>query len=368
MSLLMVQQPGYRVAVRNGAIAVLHRDQVVATRPAHEVTEVLLFGSATITDDARDLLWRQGVDIVFLSAAGTFRARYQSRPTTAGRRRVGQYAMSLDTERRAAFVAGLLAGKLRNQAYVLRRAAGSDQARALANARSIRALWPRLESERDVEVLRGLEGLAGRLYFEGFAGCIRNARFTFDGRNRRPPRDPINACLSFGYTMLERRVEQAVLAAGLDPYVGFLHDADRGASSLTLDLMEEFRPVVVDRLVLRLINRQQLSPDDFRGVDLAPTADAQAVDAAVASGDPVPMEFRGVHLADEGRALFIREFNLQWRTPYLYAATGRYLELGDVLRQQAFQIARVVEGASPRYQAFVLHDRPAAVGGSAVEE
>lgn len=348
MSAMVLQLPGAQLCLRNGALVAMRNERVIAQRPLHEVSEVVLIGQVSLTDEARDVLVRRGVDVVFLSAAGTFRCRMIGAPTVHARRRIAQYAMSLDEERRLKVAVAMVEGKLRNQARVATRAGRSDP-RVRNNVAAIRQVSRRLSVARTLDELRGYEGLAARLYFEALGGCIRHPELEFRGRNKRPPRDPVNACLSFGYTLLLRRVESAVLAAGLDPYVGFLHDADRGAPSLALDLMEEFRPVVVDRLVLRLINRQQLRRDDFRQPNLpmelvgAPPDDMEQ-----------PADTGAVYLQEEGRSLFMREFNLLWRSSLLFAPTGKRHTLADILRMQSFALVRAIENPGKPYIPFEL--------------
>ena len=108
--------------------------------------------------------------------------------------------------------------------------------------------------------MRGAEGAGSAGYFSGFGAAIVNPDFAFTGRNRRPPRDPVNACLSFGYALLTAMVTNIAERVGLDPMVGALHDLDYGRPSLALDLIEEWRPVLVDSVVLRLVNRRQITP------------------------------------------------------------------------------------------------------------
>jgi CRISPR-associated protein Cas1 len=122
------------------------------------------------------------------------------------------------------------------------------------------------EPDRELDRLRGLEGTGGRAYFEAFGALIRqdDDAFRFDGRNRRPPADPVNALLSFVYALIRHDVTSALEATGLDPQVGFLHRDRPGRPGLALDLMEELRTPLADRLVLTLINRRQVAPDGFR--------------------------------------------------------------------------------------------------------
>src|SRR5207253_135761 len=126
----------------------------------------------------------------------------------------------------------------------------------------LRLLADQCRAEDDLDRLRGLEGAAAALYFGQFGKLLRTADLTFAGRTRRPPRDPVNACLSFGYALLGSVLETEVLRCGLEPLIGFLHQPAYGRPSLMLDLLEEFRPLV-DALVVRLVNLRQLGPRDF---------------------------------------------------------------------------------------------------------
>jgi CRISPR-associated protein Cas1 len=166
-----------------------------------------------------------------------------------------------------------------------------------------RLLVERLRAEDDLEAVLGLEGMAAALYFGQFGKLLLPTEMTFHGRSRRPPRDPVNACLSFGYALLGTVVETEVLRVGLDPLVGFFHQPHSGRSSLALDLLEGFRPFI-DSLVLRLVNRQQLGPVDFErrgGPELAELLSAEGAEEAPAEGEEA---VEGVYLADTGRRVF----------------------------------------------------------------
>jgi len=215
----------------------------------------------------------------------------------------------------------------------------------------LRHLIERVADVDDLNVLRGIEGQGAKLYFEGFGAAILNPVFSFKGRNRRPPKDPVNACLSFGYTLLLTRVESAVRRAGLDPYLGALHDPGRGKPSLCLDLMEVFRPAVVDRLVLRLLNRRQLTPDDF----IDPNAHVGEVsappDVELDESEKVP---NAVFLGPVGRPVMLREMARVRREPQRYEPDGKQLTLGAIVSREASQLARLFEGTCDRFVPYSL--------------
>ena len=216
----------------------------------------------------------------------------------------------------------------------------------------MRLLAEQARTEADLDRLRGLEGMASALYFGQFGKLLLNTDLTFAGRSRRPPRDEVNACLSFGYTLLGNVVETEVLRCGLDPMVGCFHQPQDGRASLMLDVLEEFRPFV-DTLVLRLINRRQLGPLDFerRGgpeldAILAESADIEGPDMGEGGGE-------GVYLADPGRRVFLAEFFARLRERLHYSPRQGAWELRDIVREQAYHLARVVEGRDPEYVPFV---------------
>ncbi len=252
--------------------------------PLHHLTAVVCFGHTGLSTPLMHRLAESGVALVFLDDNGRFKARLEGAVSgnvllrQAQFQRIADPAFTLDMARAS------VAGKIKNTRQVLQRGAreakSEDEARTLSCladhlASSLRAL-PRVT---DLDSLRGLEGEAARQYFSGLNILVRSDQrtaFAMDGRTRRPPRDRLNAMLSFLYSMWMNDCRSALEAVGLDPQVGFLHALHPGRASLALDLMEEFRPWA-DRLALTLINRGQLRADDFMvreggGVSLQPNA------------------------------------------------------------------------------------------------
>ena len=210
----------------------------------------------------------RGVSVGFLSDNGRFLMRVEGPVSGNVLLRRAQYRAADEPERAAAVTRNVLAGKLANQRTVVRRHRRDhgDPTGALSTAEDAlgRALT-QLDRPLDVDRLRGVEGDAAACYFAAFGGMIRRdgAEWRMNGRSRRPPLDRVNGLLSFVYTLLTHDVRGALEAVGLDPQVGFLHADRPGRPSLALDLVEEFRAPFADRLVLTLINRQELGPDDF---------------------------------------------------------------------------------------------------------
>jgi len=252
--------------------------------PLHHLAAVVCFGQVGVSLPLMHRLAEAAISLVLLDANGRFKARLEGATSgnvllrQAQHQRWADASFTLDTAR------ACVAGKVKNGRQVLMR--GAREAKSEHDASSLNRLADNLAATlrslpaaSDLNVLRGLEGEAARQYFEGLNLLIKpglRAHFQMDGRTRRPPRDRVNALLSFLYAMWMNDCRSALEAVGLDPQIGFLHTVRPGRAALALDLMEEFRPWA-DRLALTLINREQLDEDDFDvrdggGVTLKPDA------------------------------------------------------------------------------------------------
>ena len=244
--------------------------QTRLTVPVHQLESVAAFGGVHVTPPAMGLCAEAGVAVNFLTEAGRLVARVDAPMSGNVLLRRAQFRRADDPAARAAVARCAVAGKVQNARYLLlragREAVGPADRDALgAAAAALAADLPGLEAEADVDAVRGREGDAARAYFGAFGAMVRadRAAFTPAGRTRRPPLDRMNALLSFLYALLTQDCVAACAAAGLDPSVGFLHADRPGRPGLALDLMEEFRPLLADRLALALVNRQQVKADGF---------------------------------------------------------------------------------------------------------
>lgn len=257
------------------------RDRATGTKrlsiPIHHLESICVFGPSTISPPALDLCWEHGVAVNFLSEFGYLQARMTGVANTSVLLRRAQFRAADDPVKCAAIARQIIAGKIQNSRNSLLRAAretdsSSDQEQLShvteALARQIRELaaLDATDGGCSMDTLRGVEGMGSNLYFSVFSLALKQQRdeFAFANRSRRPPRDRINCLLSFLYALVRHDCIAALTAAGLDPFVGFLHVDRPNRPSLALDLMEEFRPWLADRLAITLINRQQVGPDDFK--------------------------------------------------------------------------------------------------------
>lgn len=235
--------------------------------PIHTLDGIVCFGAVSMSPFLMHHCAESNVAVSFLSQYGKFLARIQGPVSGNVLLRREQYRVADHPEATAAIAGNMLIGKLANARAVLRRARrdhGENVNLKTAESRLTQYLQ-RLGRPMPIEELRGNEGEAAASYFAAFPQLItaKDEAFAFTGRNRRPPTDPVNALLSFTYTLLVHDCRSALEGVGLDPCVGYLHTDRPGRPSLALDLMEEFRAFLADRLVLSLINRKQIQPKDF---------------------------------------------------------------------------------------------------------
>ncbi len=260
---------------KDGENAVVKIDGAERGRvPTHLLGGIVCFGAVGITPQLLGHCAERGVCVSFLSRNGRFLARVEGPASGNVLLRRTQYRSSDNVETSTTLARDIVLGKLLNQRTVLRRALRDHQKNMAPESynrlkdceRRLSNAARRATREQAKDVLRGIEGEAARIYFSAFGDLVRstNPAFKFEARSRRPPLNPVNTLLSFLYTLLVHDCRSALETVGLDPAVGFLHADRPGRPSLALDLMEELRPVIADRVCLSLINRNQLSADDFK--------------------------------------------------------------------------------------------------------
>jgi len=270
LNTLYVTLPDSYLRLDNDTLRLQVGDETRLRVPLHHLQAVVCYGHINLTAPLMHRLAEAGIALVLLDSNGRFKARLEG-PIAgnvllrqAQHRAVDNPAFTLEAAR------ALVAGKLKNQRHVLLRGAREaklppDEARLTRTALDLAASLRALPAASTLDTLRGVEGEAARTYFAALNLLVRpdlRSLFAMDGRTRRPPRDRMNALMSFLYAMWMNDCRSACEVAGLDPQVGFLHAVRPGRAALALDLMEEFRPLA-DRLALTLINRGQLNANDF---------------------------------------------------------------------------------------------------------
>jgi CRISPR-associated protein Cas1 len=328
MPTLYVVEPGARIEKEYHRLLVTKQDEVLLRVPLRYVTQVVLVGAVGATTPALRALLRAGVPLLLVRRTG----RLVGRLVPATRRnlplRQAQYRRNDDEAFALAVARAVVGGKLRNQRVmalrILRRRPGADP----SPMEQIYAAEESASAALGLEELLGVEGSGARAYFQVLRQAFDPA-WEFKGRNRRPPRDPVNALLSLGYTLLSQALMTALEAAGLDPYLGFFHAEARGRPALALDLLEEFRAPVADSLAMSLVNRGMLGREDFQ-----------------------PGPKGGVRLGDRGLRVFLREFGDRLEGEVTPPSVGRRLSYRKIFEVQARRMARVVLGDEDGYRPF----------------
>ena len=270
LNTLFVTTQGAYLSRDGLTVAVSLEHEVRARIPVHTLSSIVCFGAVTCSAFVLQLASEHGVALVHLTEHGRFIARMQGPVSGNVLLRRTQFRIADNLHASAAIARSMLVGKLHNSRTVLLRGAReatSPQAQEVLNHAALRLsrIVPDLARAEDLEILRGFEGDAAAIYFGAFNALLSDSSgaFRFTGRSRRPPLDNVNALLSFLYALLASDVAGALQSVGLDPQVGFLHRDRPGRASLALDLMEELRSPLADRVALSLINRKQVRASGF---------------------------------------------------------------------------------------------------------
>ena len=261
--ILYVGRDGARVHVKAGRVLVDAPGSLPATSvPKNSVTRIVLSGNVGLSAGARSWAMRSGVDVVCLSRRGSYQgALIGANRGAHASRLLAQVALTGDHERRVRLAASLIGAKIRGQIHVLTRIARRDETVHVADTTAHMHAWRRsLTDARTLDEIMGIEGACSNAYFDALSACVP-ADVTFDGRSRRPPHDLPNAALSYGYAILLSECVGALHAAGLEPSLGIAHAPTDKRPSLALDLMEQFRPLLVDQTVMALLRTRKLRPE-----------------------------------------------------------------------------------------------------------
>lgn len=268
---LYVMTPNAYAHLDNATVRIEVERETRLRVPLHHIAALVCFGNVLVSPALMHRLADEGKTLVLLDHSGRFKARLEGPVSGNILLRQAQHRAAEDPDQTLGIARALVAGKLRNSRSVLLRGAreSADPAEGDRLGRAADALAASLRAAHaadNLDVLRGVEGEAARGYFAAINIIVKpqaRSNFSLDGRTRRPPRDRFNALISFLYSMLMNDCRSAVEAVGLDPQLGFLHAVRPGRAALALDIQEEFRAVLADRLALTLINRGQITARDF---------------------------------------------------------------------------------------------------------
>lgn len=337
LNVLYVVTQGAMLHLDHDAVRVEVDHETRARFPLLRLSGIVVLGRVMLSPYLIERCADDGRSLVWLDGRGRFKARVEG--TTRGNvllRRVQHLALSDESATRA-IARQMVAGKIQNSRQVILRAAREtanvDDRAALGRASErMASMLARLHDAAHLDTARGLEGESASAYFEVFPRMLRSDRreFTTGRRTRRPPRDRLNAVLSFLYALVRSECASALEGVGLDPQVGYLHSIRPGRPALALDLMEEFRPIIADRLAVTLINRGQLKPGQF---------------------DELPGG--AVHLSDDGRRVVIEAYQRRKQDEVEHRVVKQKVPIGLLPHLQARLLARHLRGDLAHYPPYL---------------
>ncbi|AAM72363.1 MAG TPA: type I-C CRISPR-associated endonuclease Cas1 [Chlorobaculum sp.] len=323
---------------KEGECVLISIDRVEKTRiPLHMLNGIVCFGQVSCSPFLLGHCAQLGVAVTFLTEHGRFLCQMQGPVKGNILLRRAQYRMADNYDQTATLARLFVIGKIGNARVTLARALRDHPEKTdgekLKNAQHVLAgCIRRLQEATDQELIRGIEGEAAKAYFSVFDECITadDPAFRFEGRSRRPPLDRVNCLLSFVYTLMTHDIRSALESCGLDPAAGFLHKDRPGRPSLALDMLEEFRSYIGDRLVLSLINRGQIHAKDF---DISETG--------------------AVAMKDDARKTLITAYQQRKQEEIEHPFVGEKMAVGLLWHMQAMLLARYIRGDIDMYPPFV---------------
>lgn len=307
--------------------------------PIHHIESICSFGNNMFSPQALQLCWENSVAVNCFSENGYFHGRWEGVANTSVVLRRTQYRKADDAEFCATVAKHFIKGKIMNSRQTLLRSARetdseTEKSELQSRAEELNVVMRWLEREAEtLDTIRGYEGQAANIYFGAFNLHLRQQRedFHFPKRSRRPPLDIVNCLLSYLYALIRHDCISALTATGLDPFVGYLHTERPNRPSLALDLMEEFRPVLADRLAMTLINRRQIDAKDF-----------------------VIREGGAVEFTKEGRKKVIAAYQTRKQDMLTHPLLQQEFRYGQLFLVQSRILARFLRGDIPEYYPFIL--------------
>lgn len=331
-TLYITRQESYLHKERE-TIVVKNGDDKLGQFPALTVGNILCFGQISVSPFLMGYCAERGIGLSFYTEYGKFLARVQGRQTGNVLLRRAQYRWADDEEKSVAVARLIVAAKIANSRSVLLRELRNhgENPAIKAAADKLASSLRRVQMAKAVAESMGIEGEASATYFSVFNELLRGSNFVFCGRVRRPPTDPVNALLSFVYSLVTQECISGLQGVGLDPFVGFLHQDRPGRSSLALDLLEEFRSPWADRFVLTVINRGQIKVEDF---------------VTEASG--------AVRLKDDARKALLVAYQERKQDEIIHPYLEERVPIGLLPHCQAMLLARHIRGDTALYAPYLL--------------
>ncbi|NLN77235.1 MAG: CRISPR-associated endonuclease Cas1, partial [Armatimonadetes bacterium] len=318
---------GQMIKKRGDRLEFWSREDKVGEAKLREIAQLSLYGGVAITTPALVDILQRGVPVCYFSHGGWFYGISQGNTHKNVELRIRQFEWASDSAKSLTIARSFVSGKIRNSRTLVRRNDPSIPKRVLT---SLSRLAKEAEVVESAESLLGIEGAAAQVYFSRFDNLLKSedVTFSFENRNKRPPKDPVNAVLSYLYGAMVKEFFVTLLAVGFDPYLGFYHRPRYGRPALALDLMEEFRPLIADSVTITLFNNGELTENDFifRGL--------------------------GISLNQKGKKTVIAGYERRMTTEVTHPIFGYKVSYRRILEVQARLLARVIQGEIQEYPPF----------------
>ncbi len=324
---------------------------------------LVLIGRVSISADALRLLTKYKISTTFLSSNGRFNGKLTFGDSKNVFLRQKQFRILDNTEKSLEIAESIVAGKIRNEISFMqriKRKTNSDDEKVKNAINDVKNVLSSLKKSRNIDELRGFEGIAARKYFEVFAFNINCEWAEFKRRSKNPPKSNVNAVLSFLYTLLSYRVESAIESTGMDTCCGNLHAMNYGRSSLVFDLMEEFRSPICDSVCCNLFNLGTLTKEDFEEKDFSADSDEFPLEQVQndensdteKETDEIPERQTGILLTKAGLKKVIGAFEAKMNSLVLYPLTNQKLSYAKIIYQQVLLYKRVISGEETEYRSY----------------
>ena len=330
MATLYLTEQGARLLRTHSRLIVEKDNKPLLQVPIIKINNIVIFGRVMVTVPVIELVLNEGIPCAFLSINGRLKGILEPIKSKNILLRIRQYERAKDEHFRVYLSRLIVYGKIRNQKRLIQRFSHNHpELNFEAESSELDIMLKHLQLKNNISGIMGIEGQATAVYFRAYSKLFKG-ELTFDQRSRRPPRNPVNAILSLGYTLLTNEYLALITASGFDPYLGFYHGISYGRPSLALDMVEELRHPVIDMLALELISRQMLKRSDFTG-------DGSS----------------GFFLSDEGKKVFFTQYEKRMNAEFMDSKTGERTNIRKVMRKQVNNLMKAIE-ENELYQPFII--------------
>jgi len=332
MSAVYITEQGAVVRQSSQHLVVMKGTQRLAQLHPFHIDQLLLFGNVQLTTQAINLLLKEGVDVAFLTLNGKLHGRLVATESKNMLLRISQYERHSDELFKVELAKAIVKAKIRNgRAVIFQFRRNHPEYDFQEELSRINEVLKKIDLQTNINSLMGSEGMATAIYFKAYGKMFRKG-LTFEIRTRRPPKDPVNAVLSLGYTILTNEILALLIAHGFDPYIGILHGIEYGRPSLALDLIEEFRHPIIDRFTLSLFNNNLLTEKDFH-----------------------PVEGEGIYLTKDALATFFKYYEQRMKENFTLKYSNQPTCFRNIIKNQIQCLNKKIQSNKP-YIPFKLRE------------